>query len=616
MKKLLKNTDFQFTIMVLVIMLVHTYFLFSVPISDDESHYATVAFRLINGDSLVQHEWHLTQFASLFTYLPVRIWLAIKGSADSMFIFLRCVYLTIHTSVAVLVYRFFKEYGKWAILASMIFYAQVSYGIQAISYQSMFAIFTLLLSLCIMWIYKKQSVQAYIFAGICFGCCCVCNPLFCIVFALYLVCCGLWTKKDALKEYLVRIKRSDTTKQEKKLSKKAKKEQKKKALEAFPEFENYNCFFSKEAILKISCGLLILAFIAMCFFFITGGTIDSIFDNIENLLQSSEYDVASGSAFSKPFRTIEYFSIANFNMPWILPVLFLVMVIDKNRKKTAHRFAYLAATILWMIVFVAGVLVNTEIYLCAISLPFFVFSIVCYILTTKKNKTLFFCMVVPCLIATFIHYLAADTLLASIGVVLAVTNVAGALFTKDLWKELRTPATEDSETEDTCKKAPLQYVILVAFCIQVLFYSSFYQFGQFYSFDSPKPTKGPYAGLHMTETQYERYNNLMNDLDVIKSISYSDDPVLLATFRNWMYLHLDRPFATYTTWYRGALDYELLANYYKANPEKIPRYIYLDTTGAGEGVIQFTMERLSEMFQYTSQKLSNGVLLTVHFYNL
>ncbi len=611
MKKLLKNTDFQFVIMVLAVLLVHTFFLFAIPFSDDESHYATVPFRLINGDSLVQHEWHLTQFASLFSYLPVRIWTAIKGSADGIIVFLRCVYLTIHTSVAVLVYRFFREYGKWAVLASMVFYAQVSYGIQAISYQSMFAIFTLLLALCLMSIYKKQSAKSYIFAGICYGCCCVCNPLFCLAFVLYLIGCALWTQRDTIKERLVGIRYSNTTKKGKKLTKREKKEQKKQAHESFPELENYNCFFTKEAMLRITCGLLILAIIAAGFFFITGGTIDSILDNIENLLKSSEYDIASNSVFSKLLNTIQYFSIANFHMPWILPLLFIVMAFDKNRKNNTHRFAYLAATVLWMVVFIAGVLVNIEIYLCALSLPFCVFSLVCYALTENKNKTVFFCMFVPCLIATFFHYLAADTLLAAVGVVLAVSNVAGALFTMDLWKEIRSASTEDSESATKNKKASIRNIIIVAFSIQILFYSVFYHHGQFFGMDAPRATTGPYAGLRMSEEQYERYTNLINDIDVIKSLSDEDNPVLIGSFRNWMYLHLDRPFATYTTWYRGALDLELLTDYYRENPKKIPKYIYIDTSGVDEAGVQFIMKRLDGMFEFTRQDLSNGVLLTV-----
>ena len=125
MMKKAKNTDFLFVVTLSLGLLLHIFFLFIIPYFHDETHYATVPFRLINGDSLIQHEWHLTQFASLFSYLPVYIWTAIKGSADSIFIFLRCTYLLIHTTLAVAIYRFFRKYGKWAIMASMIFYIQI-----------------------------------------------------------------------------------------------------------------------------------------------------------------------------------------------------------------------------------------------------------------------------------------------------------------------------------------------------------------------------------------------------------------------------------------------------------------------------------------------------------
>ena len=609
-KKSTRKSDLLFIIMVLSVLVLHIYFLFSVPFSDDESHYVTVPFRLINGDSLVQHEWHLTQFASLFSYLPVRIFTAIKGSVDGILIFTRCVYLTIHTSVAVAIYRCLKGYGNWAVLASMMFFGQVSYGIQAISYQSMLSVFLMLFTLCLVSIYKNKSAKTYIFAGICFGCCCVCNPLFCVAFVLYLVGCGVWAKRQVLVEKIVGLKASLNSGKGKKLTKKQKREQKKQALEAFPEMENYNCFFNKEAIIRIMCGVFIVAIFAVVFFFLTGGKIDSIFNNIENLLSSSEYDVASKSIFARLWQTIGYFSLANFGMPWILPLLFVVMLFDKKRNNNSHRNLYIAVSVLWMILFIAGVLVKREIYLCALSLPFCMFSVVCYLLTEKKNKTLFRCMFAPCLVASFIHYLAADTHLAAVGVVLAVSNVAGVLFTKDLWEEMRIASTDD--TEIVKKKAPsLQGVIVVAFCLQIAFYGVFYQYGQFYGKATPKVATGPYAGLHMTQKQCDNYNNAIKDLDVIKDISNEDDPVLIASFRNWMYLYLDRPMATYTTWYRGGLDIDLLTAYYKANPSKKPKYIYIEAPTLDEGVVQFNIDRLSEMFELTRQDLSNGVLLTV-----
>ena len=600
-----KNTNLLFFIALSVGLLIHLMFLFVIPFSDDESHYVTVPFRMINGDSLVQHEWHLTQFAALFSYLPVRIWTAIKGSTEGIFVFLRCVYLALHTSVAVVIYRFFRQYGKWAILASMIFYIQITYRIQAISYQSIFVISLLLFTLCLLSIYKKSSAITYIFAGVCFGCCCVCNPLFCVVFVLYLIGCAVWTKREEIRDALVRMK---IEKSGKKISKKQKKQQ---MLEAFPDLENYNCFFNFGAILKFACGIAIVAVIALVFFFSTGGTIESIFDNMENLLGSSEYDVVSQSIFAKFLLTLKFFSLANLHMPWILPIFFAVLFFDKNRKSNSHRFAYLAVLAIWTIIFIVGVMREIEIYLCAISLPFCVISLTCYILTEKKNKPLFNCMFAPCLISSFFHYLAADTHLGAIGVVLAISNVAGVFFAMDLYRETRLALSENTEANSEKSAGWCRKAIVVGFCLQILFYGIFYQYGQIYGKDAPKATVGPYKGLYMSQDQYNRYNAFIKDLDIIKETAKDSDPVLFDSYNNWMYLYAERPMATYTTWYRGSLNFELLKAYYKENPEKIPKYIYIDAPGFSEQSIQYNIDLLDDMFELTRQDLSNGVLLTV-----
>lgn len=605
MIKKIKNTDILFIISTLLVLLLHIFFLFLVPYHHDESYYITVPFRLVNGDSLVQHEWHLTQFSTLFSYLPVYIWMAIKGSVEGIFIFSRCVYLFIHTAVAVIIYGFFRKYGKWAVMASMIFYVQVSYRIQAISYQSMFAVFLLLLSLCILSIYYKKSIGYYIFAGFCFGGCCVCNPLFCFAFVIYLIGCILWSKRQL---FISKIGHN-VSKKGKKLTNKQKREQKKLLLEKYPNMESYSCLFTKEAVLWIACGIIIIGVIAAAFFFLTGGTIDSIFDNLENLLGSSEYDVASKSFLSKLANTIKYFSIANFGMPWILPGLFIALLVDKNRKSNKHRFVYLTISVLWAILFIFGVFTNMEIFLCAISLPFCVFSTVCYLLTENKNKTLFYCMHIPCLIAAFFHYLAADTHLGAIGIVLAINNVAGVFFAMDLWKEIHSASTNNSKANYKRKIGLFRSIVTVAFCLQILFYCIFYQYAQLPGKEAPKATTGPYSGLHMTEEQYDKYIKSIKDMDYIKNLSRENDPVLLASYNNWMYLYLERPMATYTAWYRGTIEPKQLINYYKENPEKIPKYVYYESSDPQNTNVKI----VSELFEFTREDLSNGVLLTVEY---
>ncbi len=606
--KRLKKTDFLFVIALSSVLLLHIIFVFVIPFLDDESFYVSIPYRIVNGDSLIQHEWHLSQFSSLFSFLPVYIWTAIKGSTEGIFIFLRCTYLLIHTVIAVIIYTFFRKYGKWAILASMMFYMQVSYRTLAISYQSMFVAFLLLLSLCIVSIYQKESVRIYILAGVCFGCCCVCNPIFCLTFALYLVGCFLWTRRQEIIRKIIRIWSYGTDKKGKKLTKRQKREQKQQVHEVFPGLEKYNCFFSKDAVLMFSCGVFIVAIIAVVFFFATGGTIESITDNIENLLGSSEYGIASDSILSKFLETAAYFTRANLGMPFILPIIFIALLFDKKKKDNKHRFAYLFISMIWTIIFILGTVTYREIDLYAISLPFCVFSTICYLMTENKNKVLFRCMYIPCLIGTFFQYLAANTHLAVIGVVLAVNNVAGVFFAMDLWKEIKFASKENSETTTAKNFSHLcRNVIIVGLCVQVLLYVTYYQDGRIPGKGAIKATVGPYSGLYMTEEEYDQYYKEISDMDVIKSISYEDEPVYLASYNNWMYLYLDRPMATYTTWYRGSLDREQLIRYYRENPKMIPEYIYVESLDPQCGRVKVA----SEIFEFTKEELSNGVLLTI-----
>lgn len=602
MIKKFKKTDLIFGFSLLSVLLIHICFVFIIPYIDDESFYVTIPFRLVNGDSLIRHEWHLSQFVALFQYLPVYIWTAIKGSADGIIIFLRCVFLFMHTAMAATIYGFFRKYGVWAVLASMMYYVQVPYRLQALSYQSVFVVFLLLLTLCLLSIYKKDSVHYHIFAGICFGCCCVCNPIFSIAFVLYLIVCALWTKRE---DFAIRRRISKAKKSGEKITNKQMKQLNEEIRNS--KIENYTRFFNKKAILWFLCGILIVAIVAVAFYFLTGGTITSVFKNIGNLLSSSEYDVASSSIFAKLAETLMWFSKANFNIPFILPLIFITLLADKNRMNNKHRFAYLLATLIWSIIFVVRVSMSESFYMGGFSLPFFMISTVCYILTENKNKTLFNCMYMPCLIATVFQYLAANTHLAVIGIVLAVANVAGVFFAKDFWEEAKETLRETDDKKDKKNLEWCRKIIIIGFCLQILFYGIYYQRGQITKLGGEKATTGPYKGLYMSEEEYDDYNSRIKDLEVIKTRTAEDAPILLITYENWMYLHLDRPIATYTTWYRGILYIDQLKTYYQANPKKIPKYIYIDSSGP----IDARIKMIGEIFDFSQEELSNGVLLKV-----
>ena len=605
MKKI-KKSDIIFAVSLIAVMLVHIVFINIFPYSDDETFYPIVPVRMMNGEALVQYEWNLTQFSSLFNYLPVFVWTKIKGTTDGIFLFLRAVYLICHTAVAGVIYRFFRKYGVWAVMASMMFYVQMPYRISAISYHTVFLISLLMMCFCFIKLYEEKNGRYYIPLGIFYGCSCVCNPMLCVLFPVYLVACVLWKNRVEIKVRISKNRSEDL----KKLTKRQRKEREKQMMEIASVPSGFDCFFEKTALINITKGLVAIGVVAVVFFFVTGGTIGSIIRNTDNLLSSSEYGVASASIFSKIRETISYFSRATLGMPWILPLGFIVMGVDKKRQKNSHRFGYLSAIILWSALFIYSVFKNYETGILAISLPFSVFSLVCYILTENKNRTLFRFMYIPCLVGTFFHYIASNSHWFAIGIVLAISNVAGVFFTMDLFKEMGTSRSNENGEKGKKAFAFGRALIIIGFCIQISFYLAEYQHGQL-SDDAVRAETGTFKGLYTTTEKLEEYNKVIDDLDYIKSVSDEDSPVLLASFDNWMYLYLDRPVATYTVWYRGTLYTDVLTTYYEENPENYPEYIYIETFTPDSQDARGMLDRLDDIFEFEKTMLSKGVLLTV-----
>ena len=635
--KFFLTSDYFFIFVLFCGLLFHLSLIWYPNFIDDETFFATIPFKLVNGDSLIQDEWHLTQFSSLFLYLPVRIWLLIKGSADGIYLYLRFLFIFIYTAITALVYKFFRNYGIWSAVAAIMFYMMVPYGMYALSYTSMFAIFLLLFTLCLISIYKYKSKKYCIFAGLCFGSCCVNNPVICLFYLLYLMLCILWIKKDLLINllsgfYMVRNTEQNNRKKAKTKSFETKKInvlQKKEILSH--EFENYNYLFSKKAIVYSTFGISIIAVISIVFFFFTGGTISSIFENISNLMQASEYSATLGSSFiQKKQDFITAINIMSFDMPYLFPLFFLVLIVDKKRKTNSHRIIYLTLSILLFVLFIAGMystLYKMNNYHIAyfFTLPLALFSIVSYILTNKRQTTLFFCVWIPCSAISLVYLYVSNTLLYSTSVIFTISNIAGVFFVYNLFNEICFEAC-DQKARNPLNVKWLSYSIhiitIVVICFQLFvscFCTRYYNIQYKSQADSFKATSGPLEGLYFNEEQYDSYIKRLDDLDYIKSISNKNDPVFFVSYRNWMYLYTERPIATHTTCLE-VFDFDSLSAYYKENPEKIPKFIYIVPSEN----VRFTLitdnyeqfiDYIDDHFDYTSEQLSYGILLTVTHYN-
>lgn len=612
MIKKLNRTDFLFMITLVAGLLLHLLFTL-VPhiLSADEAFYVSIPFRLINGDSLIQSEWHLSQFSSIFSYLPVFMRMMFKGATDGIILFIRYVYLAIHTGIAVVVYRFFRKYEKWAIVAAAMFYMQVPYKIYGISYNSMLAMFLLLFTLCLLSVYEKQSLKVYVLAGIFYGACCICNPFLCLLFPVYIISCCLWRYKDyfgkMITTYKNRIKQRNIKKSNKKQSEKHKIAENTSEIEYA---ESFNCFFCKKAFFGSFAGVCSIAVISIIFFFCTGGTISSVIQNVGNLLQSSEYEIVSGAASVKFTGLWESFNRLTLNMPCLIPLLFTVLLLDKKKMYNVHRVVYMILSLIISLVVVIGIFYEMNYKDCIFSLPFAIFASICYIMTENKNKKLFYCMWCPCVVASVINLFTANTLFTSAGVLLSIGNVAGVFFVCDLFKEMRFIPQSNIKSAKKIFSAG-RAVICVGICFQLLVYVMAMQYQQLPTLNSVKASSGPFAGMLMSEEQSASYEMYMSDLDVIKEQCNENDAVMILSCQPWMYLYLQQPIAIYTTWYASEYPIGNLIEYYEQNADKTPKYIYIDEN---DNVIDEILAHLSNIFVFETHTLKGGLLLIVNDY--
>jgi hypothetical protein len=603
MRKKLSKYDLIFIATMIAGLLLHLACIYSADHFADESLYPTVPLRLINGDSLVSDEWHLTQFVSLFLYAPVRIWMQIKGSTEGIILFLRYFYLVIHTSVSIGIYAFFRKNKLWAVAGAMMFYTQVPLRFLSANYHSLLALFLLLLTITLLTIYKKNNILLYIIAGFLYGCCCVCNPFECMLFGVYIIVCIIChTKLVKYKKKLSTLSQED-------------------ALKITERISLCEKFFGTKAFFKFFSGLCIAAIISIVFFIGTGGTISELFENIPYLLEDGGHDIFNSpiEAFvEKIGLTIKHFNTISLNLPFLLPIFFFVLLIDKKRKNHNHKLCYVIISFFLAIFYTVGVLIGAlgSSRCLAMSLPFAIISAVCYILTENKNKKLFYCMWLPGLIANGIQYLASDLHLSTLWV-LTISNIAGVFFIKDFIAEFRQDENISKNLSKVC-----QGLICTGICLQLVFQCGIYLIGRTVNIkEYTEIQRGPYAGLLLDKNTYGRSNSIMDDLDIIKSRTNPDDPVLIISEFSWMYLYIDRPFATYSAW-QPFVELGRLRTYYRENPEKTPKYVYVgnvfipSSVSSGHKINQTRAEdyakEIMQLFDCDCEYLPNGVLLTVN----
>ena len=396
------------------------------------------------------------------------------------------------------------------------------------------------------------------------------------------------------------------------------------------EQENrFDCFFNGRSLLFFLYGAAFVAVLTLVFFFGTGGSVPTVSENLRDLLNSSEYSVFSVSVFEKLHQIASLFNKLFLRVAFLIPLLYLFLLFDRDKRKNSHRVVYLSAAILLCLICIHGMRNSTDIaHSLFVSLPFFLLSTTCYILTDHKNKPLFCCMFCPCVAAGLVNLFFSNSLLTSANIAIAVADVSGVICARDLFLEMKSPKNKKKRSPQAGSEssAPriLRALICVGCAVQLVFYVYVMLFGQPFTADPVTVKEGPYAGMVMSGESYADYRASLGDLDVIKERSDEADPLLIVSYKSWMYLYAQRPIAAYTTWYDASLDTQAMKAYYRHNPDKLPKYIYLvysDCVSAwgphADSInnVQCCMNAIDELFGYEKEALTNGFLLTVTDYH-
>lgn len=595
MLKKIQKMDIFFLLVVFLGGSIFVYTLFKVPIMD-ETFYPTIALRLINGDSLINDEWHLTQFSTIFQYMPVLFWVKITGSTQGIILFLRVVFFAMHTVGAFGLYLFFRKKGIIAVIVAVVFYWP--FYITTINHYSIYLYCLLMLTFMIYSIYIKERKCLYVVCGVCFGCCCVCNPMACFFYFIY-IALSCYIK---LKLYRKDKKQAseDTAKREVNYGK------------------IYDLFFSKNAIVLFSSGLLIVAGISILFYFLTGGTFSSFSVNIKMMLSVSEYSYG----FLERIKNIaNSYNELCFGCWYVIPLLFFVLFVDKKRNNFFRKIIYVfSAFCIFIFLIIRICCVDVGIFkeatILATFLPFVFFSHICYLVTENRDRPLFLCMWVPGLVGSLLYLFSSRALFMPFGYMLLACVVPGICFVFDFLKEIRYNTNLPIKKTIRIDVIEKCIVALICFCFvcqialqgHISFSVNFKEYKKSYFIysDSVFVSEGPLTGLFVEPEIFEDYQKTLDDLDYIKAHSLQDESVLIYSKDSWLYLYVDRPFATYSTW-QEIVSEDALFEYYNMNPDKLPQYIYVKKSN-GMKLRELAIEKV---FVVEKTVLSNGVLFTV-----
>lgn len=535
---------------------------------DDESNYLTIPHRLLMGDSLLTDEWNVDQLIGFLLYLPAKAYVTLAGSTEGIILFFRYLFIALQSVVSAVIYLRFRKYGIFALFAGLVFFLHIPMTIMSLSYYAMGIAFVTLIGV-LMATTKKISKVTFYTVGLLMAFAVLCNPVLFLVYFLYSVCMIINEKNK----------------------------NKKRPLFGFSAIS-----FSFKTWLWITFGVSTVAITFFVFLF-SRTNLSEIIKNFPMLFTDPEYNFSFKGGTQNIFTVKEtLLAIININ-PYLFSafaILIAVIIFDNNRVRH-RRFLLMTGSVLFF-VYIAVIVNAVDFpYFGYLMFPLALFGLTCYLLSEIKNKDIFVFLWVLGVLYSVCLDIASEVGYLTSYMGLTISSVASAIFIKNIIDELRKKSKVENIHKDNNINALFLKLLTLALSATLVFQifqecyivSDFKLYTEYLVSDSnvkagaslQKDSKeklnvtiqtGPEKGLKTTAARANVYNGIIRDLRAIKE--NGKGPVLIASNMPWCYLYLNRPYATYSTWFESYNfngEKLRLLDYYKLHPEKTPEYIYL-----------------------------------------
>ena len=523
------------------------YSLFLAPygwVGSDEAYYIAQPYRFVLGDRFFVDDWNNAQLFSLLMLPLMKLHLSLAPSTEGIVLSFRYYYVAVAALASLVIYLRTRRLSKWgALFAAMILLLYSPLSVRNLSYNSM-GLISLAMACVLAFTAGKRPFAELYLAGVFLAALVLCCPFAVAHYIIY-----------ALFILLLSISRR----------------RKRKLSDAFP------CYaFTPRALLAVTlgCGTLFLFFCVAVF---SRASLPEVLENIPYLFLDPEHQATSLFWLAK---NVIYCSITSsaiaFECIAGCCVLALLVLIDK--KRLAHRklwlFAAAGLSIIYCLPYVNNNICNE------LMLPINILGLAAYVLSEKRQKSIFRLLFVPGLIYAICMHHASSLRYQALCHGFAICALASAFFIVNIIGELISELRGSTRSPFGAALCILLSLVLPAqLGIELHSRASNYFHDSAFSTLDTKLERGVQKGHITSAAHAEEYYALLDDLEPIRRAE--GEYVMYVCDKSWPPLGDSKRSAIDSVWTnydKPESSAKLLREYILAHPEKRPEYIYVTKT--------------------------------------